>query len=218
MSARTLTGFFAAAGIAVAALFLSAAPAAAHDQLVDTDPPANSTVDAVPDQIVLTYSAEVLADPGAAVVEVTDASGNRVDDGDAVVEGIDVIQPILATAADPNGTYEVVWKVVSSDGHPISGEFTFTVEGVAPEPTPTPTETATTAPTTEPSPTATAVAPPADAESTAGAVWPWVAGGILLAAVAGAVIYLLASRARRTAQQERLQQQADTGGAGPSGD
>ena len=218
MSARTVTGFFAAAGIAVAALFLSAAPAAAHDRLVDTDPPAGSTVDAVPDQIVLTYSADILADPGAAVVEVTDASGTRVDEGDPIVEGITVTQPIAAAGADPNGAYEVVWKVVSSDGHPISGDFTFTVEGVAPAPEPTATETATTAPTTEPSPTATAVAPPADEDSMSGDVWPWVAGGILLAAVVAAVVYLLVSRARRTAREESLAQQTGTGGEGPSGD
>lgn len=217
MSARSVTGFLAAVGIAAAALFASAAPAAAHDQLVDSDPPANSTLDAAPEQVVLTFSAEVLADEGATVVEVTDASGTRVDDGDPIVEGVTVTQP-LAAVAEPNGTFDVAWKVVSSDGHPISGEFSFTVEG-APEPEPTPTETAAPVePTTEPSPTPTEVAPPADEDSTFGDVWPWVAGGILLAAVAGAVIYLLVSRARRAAVQERLRQQADTGGEGPSGD
>jgi methionine-rich copper-binding protein CopC len=217
MSARSLTGLLAAVGIAAAAVLVTAAPAAAHDQLIDTDPPASSTVDAVPEQIVLTFSADVLADEGAAVVEVTDASGARVDDGDPIVDGPTVTQPLTAVT-EPNGDVEVVWKVVSSDGHPISGEFTVTVAGATPTPTPTPTETATTPPTTEPSPTPTAVAPPADEDSTFGQVWPWMAGGILLLAVAGAVTYLLVSRARRTARHERLEQHADTGGAGPAGD
>lgn len=217
MSARTLTGLLAAAGIAAAAVLLTAAPAAAHDQLIESDPAASSTVDAVPEQIVLTFSADVLTDEGATVVEVTDATGTRVDEGDAVVAGPTVTQA-LTVPAEPNGDFEVVWKVVSSDGHPISGEYTFTVAGATPTPTPTPTETATTAPTTEPSPTATAVAPPADEGSASGAVWPWVAGAILLVAVAAAVTYLLVSRSRRAAQQERLEHPSDTGGAGPSGD
>ena len=40
----------------------------------------------------------------------------------------------------------LLWKVVSSDGHPISGEFAFTVTPAA-TPTPEPTESATATPT-----------------------------------------------------------------------
>ena len=54
-----------------------------------------------------------------------------------LVEGTVVTQPLSGAAS---GLVTVLWKVVSSDGHPISGEFGFTV--TAP-PTPTPTATAT---------------------------------------------------------------------------
>ena len=56
-------------------------------------------------------------------------------------------QPLEGTAS---GVITVLWKVVSSDGHPISGEFSFTATGA---PTPTPTQTAT--PTVTPTPTET---------------------------------------------------------------
>ncbi len=39
----------------------------AHDELVSTDPAADAVLEAVPQRITLTFSADVLTDPGATV-------------------------------------------------------------------------------------------------------------------------------------------------------
>ncbi len=177
-----------------ASLFLVASPAHAHDELVSSDPAADSTVETQPAALTFTFSGEIDPTAGATVIAVTDAEGAALVDGAPVVQDNVVTQSLLPGA---NGAVAVAWKVVSSDGHPISGEFSFTVAAPAPIETPTPTATAEPTPTDEPTETAAPV-PPADGEdSTFADVWPWVVGGILVAALGGAVLYLLVSRARR---------------------
>lgn len=182
--------------VAFGIVLTAASPAQAHDELLGSDPAADSSLDALPAQLTLTFSAEIADDDGASVVEVTDATGASLADGAPTVQDNVLTQPLTGEAS---GAVTVLWKVVSSDGHPISGEFSFTVAG-APTPTatgtPAPTETATPTQTSEPSPTPTAVSPE-DAGSSFGGAWPWIIGGILVAAVGGAVAYLLVSRARR---------------------
>lgn len=204
---RALMGALAAGALAIAGLVGIASPASAHDELVGTDPQAGTTLSAVPAQITLTFNEKVLDDAGATAVVVTTSTGTPVQDGDPTVSDNTVTQPIIA-AAEPNGKYTVTWKVVSSDGHPVSGEFSFSVQGATPSPgfsptptstpTPTPTETATTAPV--PSPTSTAAPAPASD----GSVWLWVILVIVVVAVLAGVVYLVASRRRRTSDEQRL--------------
>lgn len=195
---------------------LVASPANAHDELISTDPAADSTVDALPEQLTLVFSGELATDPGATELQVTDAAGASLADGDPVVEGTNVTQTLAGAAS---GAITVLWKVVSSDGHPISGEFGFSVTA-PPTPTPTPTPTSsptpTEAPTAEPTPTPTETPVPAADENSA---LPWIIGGLLLlAAVGGAVIYLLASRARRIRDEEALRASAAQTAAGGAPD
>lgn len=171
-----------------------AAPASAHDELVSSDPASGTAVDALPAQITLTFSGAVLADLDGNQVQVTDATGQALADGDPVVQDNVVSQP-LAGAAE--GAVAVVWRVVSADGHPVSGEFSFTVAGAV-----TPPATATPAASGSPaaSPAGTAMpmpsATPTAAVSESSPV-PWIVlGTALIAAVAG-VVYLLVARGRR---------------------
>ena len=183
--------------VATAFAVTTSSPAHAHDDLVGSDPASGATVDALPAQLTLTFSAEIADDEGASVVEVTDASGTPLTAGTPTAHDNVLTQPLEGEAS---GTVTVLWKVVSSDGHPISGEFAFTVAGA-----PAPTETASPAPSETAVPTATpsasaspsATGAPVDEDSTFAQVWPWVLGGLLLAGAGGAVIYLLTSRARR---------------------
>jgi methionine-rich copper-binding protein CopC len=193
---RTVAAAFAALALSLAGLAL-ATPAWAHDELTGSDPSAGSTLAASPAQLVLTFSAVISTEAGATEVVMTDAAGTTLA-GDPVVQDNTVTIPLVAEAS---GAVTVLWKVVSSDGHPISGEFGFTVD--APAPTAEPTETPTSEPTSEPSTDATSepspsptVAPEGE-DSTFADVWPWVVGGFLVAGVGGAVLYLLVSRARR---------------------
>lgn len=207
-SARPLA-LVAAFLLAFAALLFAASPAQAHDELLGSDPASGSTVDALPAQISFTFSGIIATDDGASEVSVTDASGTELTDGAPTAQDNVLTQ---ALAGEASGTLSVLWKVVSSDGHPISGEFEFTVSGApTPTPTTTPEPTATTDPTQTPTPTPSSSAPPADSGTSS---WPWIIAGLVLAAIAGAVLYLLVSRARR---EKALAENRERALGGPSG-
>ena len=208
-TARTLP----AAPIALAAALLAAflvlfAPlsASAHDSLTGSSPAAGGTVETLPAELTLTFSAKLIDGEGATEVVVTDAAGTAVTDGEATVNGAIVTQPLVAEAEA--GEYHVVWKVVSSDGHPTSGEFSFTVANstaVAPAVEPTPEASdeplATTRPTTDPStdpgtdPTPTTAPGAPDGEGDSTGIWILgILGALILLAV---VIMLLSRRGNR---------------------
>ncbi|MGI5324252.1 copper resistance CopC family protein [Actinomadura nitritigenes] len=112
----------AGAAAAFAALALTTPPASAHTSLTGANPAANATV-APPAQIVLTY-----ADPvQLPQVVLTDANGGRHEAGKAQAVDNKVTEAVKDTL--PNGVYTVGWRVVSPDGHPISGTYRFTVTG-----------------------------------------------------------------------------------------
>jgi methionine-rich copper-binding protein CopC len=197
-----------AAPVALAAALLTAflvlfAPlsASAHDSLLASSPEADSTVDTLPAELTLTFSAKLIDETGATEVVVTDPSGTSVTEGAATVEGAIVTQQ-LATEA-PAGAYHVIWKVVSSDGHPTSGEFDFTVANsteAAPtaEPSAEPTDTATAAPapTTTAGPGTEATPAPESDDSSASTTLIWVLAIAGALVIAGIVIWLVV-RGRR---------------------
>lgn len=118
---RTLV---ATAALAAGSL-LGMNPAAAHDELVSTNPTDGATLTEAPASLELTYSGDIMDVDGANQVRVTNAAGESVTDGDPEVDGTVVTQDLATAAADD--TYTVTWRVVSSDGHPIQGTFTYTV-------------------------------------------------------------------------------------------
>ncbi|WP_306902935.1 copper resistance CopC family protein [Arthrobacter pascens] len=103
-------------------LVLPGAAAQAHDTLESTDPGANSVVGSVPGKIGLTFSNTPIAI--GSVIRVVDATGTDQADGQVSIVDNHVTQPVKSEA--PAGNYTVTWRVVSSDGHPIEGTFTFT--------------------------------------------------------------------------------------------
>lgn len=126
--------------LAVAALIGASTAASAHDTLTDSSPAEGDTLTEPPSELHLTYSATIL-ELGAAV-EVTDTDGGSWPTGELVVDGAEVTVPLSEDL--PNGSYEVTWRVTSSDGHPISGVIPFTVDAPATETAP-----ADAAPTTD---------------------------------------------------------------------
>lgn len=194
---RRVSAFVASLLVAlVALLVLPASPAFAHDELVSTDPPADAVLDALPEQITFTYSADILTEQGTAVVEVTDATGASLTEGTPVVSGTDVTQTLAGSAS---GAVTVKWRVVSSDGHPIDGTFSFTVNAATPTPTATastptatPTAPATTTPTVA---TPDATATPSETASSASPL-PWILLVVALVIVAGAIVWLFVARGR----------------------
>jgi copper transport protein len=131
--------------VTAAALALPAA-AWGHAALLKTVPQASRTVNRAPTEVRLTYSEPIA--PRFAIVSVTDAAGRQVTSGaPASAPGAPqtLVTPLRRV---PEGWYLVFWRVISADGHPVRGAFTF---AVGPNPGPPPqfrvpslSETATT--------------------------------------------------------------------------
>lgn len=159
--------------------------AAAHDELISTQPAADAVLSTAPTSVGLEFSADVLAISPTVVLA---GPGGEVPLEAPSVDGTRVSVPVPADLAP--GAYTVIWRVVSADGHPAQGTFAFSL--AAPVAAATPTHATTTTPTA--TATATEVAPSAtsteqSAGSTSGVSGPAIAigAGLLLLVIAAAV-------------------------------
>ena len=136
-------------GVALAAVVTAlAVPAAAwaHAALLSTVPSPSQTVNTPPKQLELTYSEAV--EPRFAIVSVTDAAGGQQTAGPPTRSPANVDTLVVPLKKVSEGWYLVWWRVISEDGHPVRGAYTF---AVGPNPGPAPqfvipsvSETATT--------------------------------------------------------------------------
>jgi methionine-rich copper-binding protein CopC len=98
----------------------------AHTKLISSTPVAGSTVQSWPTQVSLEFDEELqnLGAEKANFVVVNNAVGDQVSETDEVISG----NSISVTLAPNNvkGPVLVFYHVVSSDGHPVEGEFKFT--------------------------------------------------------------------------------------------
>ncbi|GAA1427147.1 hypothetical protein GCM10009616_03500 [Microlunatus lacustris] len=102
---------------------LTAAPAAAHNSFVGSDPADGATVPRTPGAVVLTFDQPAVALGTQVVVTGPDGPAST---GAAELVDATVRQPLVPGA--PAGVYTVNWRVTSSDGHPITGTLTFTAD------------------------------------------------------------------------------------------
>jgi copper transport protein len=117
------------------AVALMPAPAAAHANLVQSDPPAQSSVTRAPDQVQLLFSEPI--EPRFIEVSVLNRDRVRVDKGDArLLDGTN--DTVVASLGDlPPGVFTISWAVTSAvDGHTTRGLVPFNVgdPGAVPEP------------------------------------------------------------------------------------
>lgn len=142
---RPWSGFTSALLVLVGSavtLVVAAGPAAAHDVLVSTSPANGSTVARTPSQIVLTFTDPALS-IGTQMV-VTGPAGPVSVPQTRLIDKT-VVQDLPGPA--PAGDYTVLWRVTSADGHPVTGEVSFTSRAASAA---TAHETTATAPVTEP--------------------------------------------------------------------
>jgi copper resistance protein C len=192
--------------LAVTALLAGAAGTAeAHDSLLGTSPAAGSTTVVVPARVTLTLSEPALA-VGTTVI-VTGPAGH-VQTGKAALADRTITQRLQP--GSPAGAYTVKWRATSSDGHPVSGTFSFTAAkaspgGSAPATTPAiPATPTTSTPSAAPSTTAAAIpAPSAPAGATGGtsALWGLLAGGLVVLLLL--VTFLVRRKPQATPEGER---------------
>jgi copper transport protein len=122
---RHLFGLAGALGVALTFVMLTAAPAAAHAELVTTEPKSGGTIPNSPQRIQLTFTEDVEVSLGS--IELFDERGDRVDIGaphhaDRSDRTIEADTPEL-----DDGGYVVTWRAISADSHPVHGAFTFAV-------------------------------------------------------------------------------------------
>ena len=116
-------------GMAVVVFVLVAGTgiASAHASLESTTPADGQSVPTPPSTVSATFSESVTADVGGLTVRNTD--GNVVDQGNSATSGSSLsvtLQPDLA-----DGTYIATYRILSADGHPVSGSWLFGI-GSAP--------------------------------------------------------------------------------------
>jgi copper resistance protein C len=111
-----------AAILAFAALALATAPANAHAHLSRAEPRVDSTVASAPQEIKLSFSEGL--ESTFSTIEVTDAAGARMDEGEPRISG-SVMSIDLKPLAP--GAYKVHWRALSVDTHKTEGTFSFRV-------------------------------------------------------------------------------------------
>jgi copper transport protein len=121
--------------IAVLAACALALPGAAlgHAALLRTTPQASGTLTSSPARVALTYDEAVA--PRFAVVSVTNAAGRQEATSPPAALPSDPDTIAVSVRHLPEGWYLVYWRVISADGHPVRGAFTF---AVGPNPGPAP--------------------------------------------------------------------------------
>jgi methionine-rich copper-binding protein CopC len=106
---------------------VTATAASAHDQVVSTVPASQEHLETSPTEVSMVFSDAIL-DLGATIL-VVDENDTDWAQGDVRIDGSTASQGLDGTLTD--GRYQVRWRVVSADGHPISGTFDFAVGEVA---------------------------------------------------------------------------------------
>ncbi|HOF63811.1 MAG TPA: copper resistance protein CopC [Dermatophilaceae bacterium] len=171
--------------------------APAHSALVSSVPADGATLSAPPTEIVLTFNENINASFTQVALTRGDAA---VALAPVAVKGPEVRAQISAPPLG-GGAYRIAFRVVSADGHPISGETRFTVTGPAATtsaaaPTPSVTASATPIPSSAPTSAAPVATDQAAQPAPTGSsrVPGFIIAGVLIAAAVGLVAW---DRARR---------------------
>jgi len=184
---RLLRAAAVAAAASIALVGLGGGEAAAHTDLESSAPSDGEVLAVAPQAITLTFTEAV--QPQFVQVAVTEPGGQSVNSGAAVVDGRMVRQQVSVSA---NGAYVVAYRVVSSDGHPVSDQVGFTYTGPGVEAV-EPSATDSTGPTPE-----AAASQDADSASNLALWWPLIAEVTVITALALGLQLLVLLVLRRT--------------------
>ena len=97
--------------------------AGAHASVLVTSPADNTAVAPAPATATVTFTERVTIGVGGLTVRNT--TGLRVDSGPSKVDDIGTTVSVGLQTALPDGTYVATYRVLSADGHPVSGSFLF---------------------------------------------------------------------------------------------
>lgn len=169
---------------------LMAPTGSAHADLQVSTPEDGESLEVAPEEIRLTFSEELFEE--LVEISILDAAGDlysTIGVEQTPPPGTDVIFPWPPQA--PPGEYSIAYRVVSADGHPVTGTVSFSYAATAPEPSapePSSSDSAPSAQSSTPASSPTASAPfasPANESLTSSStdsssVTPFVVIGVVL--------------------------------------
>ncbi|MHA3701709.1 copper resistance CopC/CopD family protein [Jatrophihabitans sp. YIM 134969] len=121
----------AAFAVVVLTALVGAPDAAAHATVTGSNPADGADVPTTPTTVSISFDEAVTLDPG--FVKVVDGNGGEVESGKATVSGDGrTVEAPLKSGLPRSAGYLVSFRVVSADGHPVSGTVAFTVAGGTP--------------------------------------------------------------------------------------
>ncbi|MEU6300378.1 copper resistance CopC/CopD family protein [Streptomyces erythrochromogenes] len=124
--ARTSLTVLALVACLLALVLGGAGPASAHAALKGSDPAEGSVLGTAPKQVTLTFTESVGFSDDS--LRVLSPENERVNPRPAQhADGKDDTARVELSDGLAQGTYTVAWRVVSADGHPISGAFIFSI-------------------------------------------------------------------------------------------
>lgn len=179
---------------ALVLLVLGAAPASAHDIVESSDPAEGASLAAPPARVSVTL--DEAPQGQLSVLTVVGPDGRHYEQGATTTA--DTVVSVGVSPLGPAGAYEIGYRIVSSDGHPIIGAIGFTLTAPGPgAATPPAAQAAGPTPAGEPvaaQPSAAAGSGAASAEDEGGLpAWPFVVLAVVV--VGGAVALVLRRRA-----------------------
>jgi methionine-rich copper-binding protein CopC len=190
-----------AAFVVTALLSVVGAPAArAHAELLTSTPADGTSLTAPPAEVDLTFSEDLL--PETVSVSVVPEGASPAALGTVAVDGSTVTVPWPSTIT--SGAVAVNFRVVSQDGHPVTGSVRFTIEPAADaatsgsESSAPAASAASTAPVDTASSASSGPTPEPTSEPTSGSSIPPLAMVSLGLAIGIAVGFVLYLRRRRS--------------------
>jgi len=197
MSSRIMKRTVAILAVSTAMWAFGATSASAHSGLESSNPADGSVITEAPATITLTFNEGLLADANS--VSINAADGTNVVSANVQPNGSSVELPWPADL--PAGDYQAAFRVVSADGHPVTGAISFTYApaetAAAPSASsPAVSEAATAESSASPAVVEEQVTDTTEPESTGGT--PWLGLGIAVAIGLVLVGLFAAMRRRRS--------------------
>ena len=114
-------------GLYAALLIISPTYAFAHGEMVRADPAANSRVISAPAEVSIEFDGklQVLGNATINSITVKDDKGQVISEPTSIVNGMKITSKL--TSLEVTGLISVSYRIVSEDGHPVEGEYSFTV-------------------------------------------------------------------------------------------
>ena len=112
--------------LCLAGLALISPPvASAHGEIVSTFPEQYANATPIPAQVWIEFDGNLQTLDGQAIntIDVVDSTGLTVSYGDPIIEGGKISTKLSGQSAP--GVFTVNYRIVSEDGHPVEGSYTF---------------------------------------------------------------------------------------------